>query len=182
VVVDNETILYVGSFGHETDIYTINPAQNYSTTKKGETQEFDSHILVAINPGSALLFGYCDPSTIPVWLCIKRLNTTTGLTDNGTIIPNVYMTSVDARGVWDGNYVYVFGSFYARGVTMNGVMRYEPESETADFLTVEGFPASDRWQVVNTGVVYVEKMSRVYLFGGASSIGIARDDIWYVNI
>jgi len=88
--------------------------------------------------------------------------------------------------VFDGKYGYIIGGHRDEdiGVPNSGIFRYDPETEEHQFLPVANFPATGSQLYSYPSAEYVEKLNRIYLFGGYVYFGNEgyRDGIWYIDL
>jgi len=99
-------------------------------------------------------------------------------------IPLEIETSYQGQVVWDGKFAYVIGGLHARHDATN-LVQFDLESETMRMIPVKDFPAVRGSSFYGSAAVYVEKINRIYIFGGYTgrSDGKARsDEIWHISL
>jgi hypothetical protein len=60
----------------------------------------------------------------------------------------------------------------------------EPNGRTVDFIPVKNYPAEDGELFDFTSAVYIEKLRRIYIFGGRTRVENDwryNDEIWYIE-
>ncbi|OXA65047.1 hypothetical protein Fcan01_01424 [Folsomia candida] len=86
---------------------------------------------------------------------------------------------------WDSRFefAYAIGGFEQN----DAIMRMNLGTESIEMLPVENFPGGGRTMFYNSAAAYVEKLNRIYFFGGRTLHldtldGESKDDIWFIQL
>ncbi|OXA48066.1 uncharacterized protein LOC110855290 [Folsomia candida] len=147
-------------------------------------------LAVSDGAGSAYLFGnpYVE-APISGEHFVTKMNSSTLETVQ---IGGPTFPSVRSKGaaVWDGSDVYVVGGYggLVAGIRSDSVLKWSPATMEHRVIPVLNFPwAFDKQEFKGASAVYVERLRRIYFFGGMSqnaSTGIfmRHDGIWYIQL
>jgi len=79
--------------------------------------------------------------------------------------------------VWAGEEAWIVGGFSNVANNWPAVVRFNPATNQVTSFQVEGLPD----KLYATAAVYVERLTRIYIFGGYGD-GAYRQDIWYIDL
>jgi len=111
---------------------------------------------------------------------------THGVTKIDNIMPDF---SMSPSAVVAGDFIYVVGGYTRRdGVFTNAIIRFNPETMEVEYIFVKDFLIDfEEYFSEAPDMVYVEKLNRIYFFGGFSWDYLAgaykyHNEIWYVTL
>jgi len=139
----------------------------------------------------AFVFGYPQSVTNPPAYILDLDTLEVQLPPEDFIFPRL----VDEPQVISNGYNYFLlggwsnESDHQSDVPTDGIVRFDPEDFSWNFIKVENFPIQSYehfWRPPSS--IYIEKLNRIYSFGGMSrnfsspNSGMVRDDIWYIDL
>ena len=105
-------------------------------------------------------------------------------TNNLTYFSHSFHIDQHPSIVFDGQDGWIVSGLW--DLPSSGILKVDPVMESVSFVPVEGFPATNNVGFLNSAAVYVERLNRIYIFGGHSTFPGGRhtshDDIWYINL
>jgi len=130
--------------------------------------------------GAAYIFnGYGADSTSP------KIAKYTRSRNEFELLPSYFPVQEKySKAVWDGRYGYIVSGFGCDDVPPSTIIQFVPETEEIRFLKVNGYPSNSTDEAfVETAAVYVEKLNRIYFFGGyLRSEMRSMHEIWYISL
>ncbi|OXA38384.1 Leucine-zipper-like transcriptional regulator 1 [Folsomia candida] len=147
-------------------------------------------LAVSDGPGSAYIFGnpYTEGEISGEHYVIKmNLTTLETVEIGGATFPSV---RDKGAAVWDGSDVYVVGGYggFPTGIRSDSILKWSPARMEHSIIPVLNFPwAFDRQEFKGASAAFVERLRRIYFFGGMSQNAgsgayMMYDGIWYIQL
>ncbi|OXA49360.1 Leucine-zipper-like transcriptional regulator 1 [Folsomia candida] len=147
-------------------------------------------LAVADGAGSAYIFGnpYTEGEISGEHYVTKmNLSTLETVQVGGPTFPSV---RDKGAAVWDGSDVYVVGGYggFPSGIRSDSILKWSPARMEHSIIPVLNFPwAFDRQEFKGASAVFVERLRRIYFFGGMSQNAgsgafMMYDGIWYIQL
>ncbi|OXA63162.1 Endochitinase [Folsomia candida] len=145
--------------------------------------------MTAVSDGnaSAFIFGREVGALIKPETAVAKINLATlAATFGPETLPYMYGTPTS---VWDGKNAYIIGGYGndSAGQYTHTIGQFDPVTMRVSMLPVTNFPANGTHMLDLTTAVYVNRLNRIYLFGGQTSymaIGnfTKLSGIWYIDL
>lgn len=184
----NPVEIYVlGGISSPTNIGIFNMADHTVRNAGDLVRRYHFSGAVADGTGSAILVGndFNDDYIGPGYPA-ARINLTSKITTYGTM-PLPFILGTPAV-VWDGAYAYVIGGYrnLTAGHFPHSIIKIDPTTLAYSVLPVSNFPGNATDRLMYISAVFVERLNRIYFFGGsASRVGLGdrdHDSIWYIEL
>jgi len=180
VMPSEDTALLIGGYYRPRDILSLNltslESEVIATIPKEQMSRYSaSAVWVEEKQAVYILDG------TPTFPNVTKFNP---ITNNFEILTNYFpriLFNYYPKAIWQGRHGYVFGGISNDIPYHDNIIQFDPEDGNVNLIKVLGYPGTSASPLQLTTPIYVEKLNRVYLFGGYHS-GSHSSEIWYIDL